>query len=92
MGDEKKKVDRQGQQPEALAQFGKSARHANPATAGARLKADEETSPIPTDNAEKHSVAEKLLNRAAHGEEPDPETAGVHDLPDRIIDKQLDHK
>ncbi len=88
MADEKKRMKSEGQQPEALAQFAKSARRDDPRPPKNGLVADSETSPIPADNAEKHSVAEELLNEGAHGEQPDPESAGVNELPDRILDKQ----
>ena len=73
-----------GERPEALAQFAEAAKNQETKKAARPLTADENTSPIPTDNADKHDIAETLLNRGAHGEAPDPEAAGEDKLPDRI--------
>jgi hypothetical protein len=72
------------ERPEALAQFAKAATTREAKKAARPLTADENTSPIPTDNADKHVIAEALLNRGAEGEAPDPEAAGEDRLPDRI--------
>ena len=48
------------ERPEALAQFAESARGQK----SKKLTADEHTAPIPTDNREKHKVAETLLNKS----------------------------
>ncbi len=81
MADERKDTaGAANERPEALAQFAESARGQK----SKKLTADEHTAPIPTDNREKHKVAETLLNEGAHGKKPDPEEAGVDKLPDRI--------
>ena len=76
------------QRPEALAQFGESAREENPAQSSKSLKANAETSPVPTDNRDKHDVATRLLNDGAHGVKPDPDVAGEDRLPNRIAKKR----
>lgn len=59
------------ERPEALAQFAKAATTREAKKAARPLTADENTSPIPTpDNADKHVIAEALLNRGAEGEAP----------------------
>ena len=73
-----------GVRPEALAQFAKAAKRQETAKAPRSLTADQNTSPIPTDNVDKHDIAETLLHRGAQGEAPDPEAAGEDKLPDRI--------
>jgi hypothetical protein len=78
----------EGERPEALAQFGQSAREENSGKSPKDMVADDETAPIPTDNPTKHDVATKLLNDGAHGREPDPDAAGEDQLPDRIVRKR----
>lgn len=78
----------EGERPEALAQFGQSAREENPGKSPKDIVADDETGPVPTDNPTKHDVATKLLNDGAHGQEPDPDAAGEDRLPDRITRKK----
>ena len=74
----------EGERPEALAQFGQSAREENAGKSPKGIVADGETAPMPTDNSTKHDVATRLLNDGAHGSEPDPDAAGEDRLPDRI--------
>lgn len=78
----------EGERPEALAQFGQSAREENAGQSPKGLVADGETAPVPTDNSAKHDVATRLLNDGAHGGEPDPDAAGEDRLPDRITQKR----
>ena len=75
------------QRPEALAQFGESAREENPSPSPKSLKADAETAPVATENRVKHDVATRLLNDGAHGAQPDPDAAGEDRLPNRITKK-----
>lgn len=77
--------DEQGQRPEALAQFAQSARDGEKSPK--KPTADAETAARPTDNADKHEVATRLLNEGAEGEHPDPHEEGVDRLPDRILDR-----
>lgn len=84
----KAKPSAEGQRPEALAQFAQSAREKNSEKAGKKLTADRHTEPLPTDNADKHEAATKLLNEGAKGSKPDPDEAGVDRLPDRIIESR----
>jgi hypothetical protein len=80
-------IDPAPQRPEVLAQFGKSARQpAQPDGAG--LEADAETAPITTDNEDKHDIATELLREGAEGKKPDPNDAGVDELPDRITENR----
>lgn len=78
------------QQPEALASFAQAARNEQKDCQDKSLTADSETQEPRESNSEKHAVATELLNRAAHGETPDPAEAGVHALHDRIIDTRSD--
>jgi hypothetical protein len=78
----------EGERPEALAQFGQSAREENSGKSAKDIVADDETAPMPTDNPTKHDVATKLLNEGAHGKKPDPDAAGEDRLPDRITQKR----
>lgn len=80
--------DTGGERPESLAQFAKSARQKNSKKAPKALQADEHTAPIPTSNRDKHQVATELLQQGALEEDPDPQTAGVEKLPDRIIESR----
>ncbi len=71
-------------QPEALAQFAEAARtDVGGDTAPRFLKATGKTKPLAAPNETKHEVAEKLLSQGAHGEQPDPDSAGEDRLPDR---------
>ena len=76
------------QRPEALAQFAKSARRQAPGKSTATLVADDETSPMPEENEDKHAVATELLHEGATGRHPDPDKAGADDLRDRIVDSR----
>jgi hypothetical protein len=80
-------IDPAPERPEVLAQFGKSARKPDQSQV-ARLEADRETKPIPTDNRDKHDIATTLLREGAEGETPDPKEAGVDELPDRITENR----
>ena len=75
----------EGERPEALAQFAQSARRGEESPKS--NTADAETKARPTDNADKHEVATRILHDGAEGEHPDPKDEGVDKLPDRIIDR-----
>lgn len=75
----------EGERPEALAQFARSAREGEQSSK--EKTADRETTPRPTSNRDKHEVAERLLHKGAEGETPDPREEGADKLPDRIIDR-----
>ncbi len=78
----------EGERPEALAQFGQSAREENSGKSPKNLVSDDETAPVATDNPVKHDIATRLLNEGAHGGEPDLDSAGEDRLPDRIDRKK----
>lgn len=74
-----------GERPEALAQFARSAREGEQSSK--EKTADRETTPRPTSNRDKHEVAERLLRKGTEGETPDPREEGADKPPDRIIDR-----
>jgi hypothetical protein len=78
-----KKTDTKSAQPEALAQFAKSARNAGKDAAAPGLTADEETAPVPADPDVEHTAATKVLREGVfkHDEGSQDE---IEKLPDRI--------
>lgn len=78
-----KNTDKKLAQPEALAQFGKSARSENTKAEHPGLTADQETAPVPTDPKIKQSAATKVLREGVfHRDEGADEE--IDKLPDRI--------
>ncbi len=78
-----KKTEKKLTQPEALAQFGKSARSDSKKVPQPGLTADQETAPVPTDLKLKQSAATKVLREGVfHRDEGSHEE--IAKLPDRI--------
>ena len=74
-------------QPESLAEFAESARHQETDGEAKNLTANKHTTPIPTDNANKHSAATEILRKAVEDGKHDP-SEEVDKLPDRIIESR----
>jgi hypothetical protein len=72
------------QTPEALAEFAKSARAAEPRKEDKSLAATAKTAPKPRDLKTEQNVATKVLQQGATGQNKDA-IAAVKKLPDRII-------
>lgn len=73
-----------GQRPEALATFAEAARADGKKPDDIGLTATPDTSPIPTDSAEKDRAATKVLQRGVTGRDNGAEEA-VDNLPDRTM-------
>lgn len=83
-----KNTDKKAVQPEALAQFGKSARSKSKKAEQPGLVADQETVPVPTDPKIEQSAATKVLREGVfHRDEGADEE--IAKLPDRITKDRL---
>jgi len=74
----------EGQRPEALATFAEAARADGKKPDDIGLTATPDTSPIPTDSAEKDRAATKVLQRGVTGRDNGADKA-VDRLPDRTL-------
>ena len=83
-----KKEQHNKQRPEALAEFAESARASDPAGDDKSLNSDEHTNPIPVNLKKEQEIATRILAAGAKGEKPDPDEAGVDELPDRIVESR----
>ena len=77
------------ERPEALAEFSETARKQpqQSETVKKPLTATEHTKPIPTDNAEKHDAATKVLQEGVTHEDKGAAEA-IDKLPDRIVESR----
>jgi hypothetical protein len=83
---------REGQRPEALAEFAETARKQQHQKDAVRkpMEADEHTVPVPEDNADKHDAATRLLHEGATGEKDGggADEAALRETKDRIRDSR----